>query len=108
MDLQKLVEKKHFYFLGIGGIGMSALARYFNVIGRTVGGYDKTPSALTQSLTDEEIGINYEDDCSIIPNIFKAKGDVLVVRTPAVPEDNKQLQWFKENGFDICKIQINK
>ncbi|MBO7458732.1 MAG: UDP-N-acetylmuramate--L-alanine ligase [Paludibacteraceae bacterium] len=93
------------FFLGIGGIGMSALARYFHHFGYSVAGYDRTPSDLTHELEAEGITIVYGDDdlqfedCQL--QIFKA--DTLVVRTPAVPENNAIYTYLREQGFDIRK-----
>ena len=103
MNLEKLALKKRFYFLGVGGIGMSALARYFRVKSCDVGGYDKTETNLTKALVAEGVVVNYIDEAVAIPDKFRNSDDVLVVRTPAVPADNKQLNWFVDNGFDVCK-----
>ncbi len=86
------------YFIGIGGIGMSALARYFTSKGCAVSGYDKTSTPLTKTLEAEGIAIHYEDNVSLIPKEVQ-----LVVYTPAVPKDHKELGWYKENGFEILK-----
>ena len=93
---------KNFFFLGIGGIGMSALARYFHHRGYPVYGYDRTPSPLTRELEQEGIGIFYEDDASFIPAAVGA-GRTLVVRTPAVPEDSVVYTALRAGGFDIRK-----
>lgn len=103
MDLLKLTAKKRYYFLGIGGIGMSALARYFKVKGCDVGGYDRTNTALTDKLSLEGIEVNFCDSEDAIPQRFRDKTEVLIVRTPAVPVENRQLQWFESNGFVVCK-----
>lgn len=95
---------KGFYFIGIGGIGMSAIARYFNAKGFAVAGYDKTPSALTDSLKKEGIDIHFEDDVEKIPAFYKEqKEDILVIYTPAVPASHKELNYFKELGFEVKK-----
>ncbi len=94
---------KNFYFLGIGGIGMSALARYFNAVGKTVGGYDKTPTSLTKSLEAEGIEVNYEDEVNSIPQQFRNKEETMVVYTPAIPKDHKQHQYFQQGQFEIRK-----
>ena len=86
------------YFLGIGGIGMSALARYFNGNGVKVSGYDKTPTALTGKLEEEGISIHFDDDISLID-----KNAELVVYTPAVPKDHKEYNYFLENNYTILK-----
>lgn len=92
------------YFLGIGGIGMSALARWFNVNGKKVMGYDKTETDLTQQLQLEGIEVNYTDEVSAISsNVLNDKSSVLIVLTPAVPSDSKQLTYLRDNGFDIKK-----
>ncbi|MBN2812874.1 MAG: UDP-N-acetylmuramate--L-alanine ligase [Bacteroidales bacterium] len=94
---------RHIYFLGIGGIGMSALARYFSCSGKKVAGYDRTPTALTSQLTSEGINIHYQDDIRLIPPDFTAKQNTMVVLTPAVPADHSELNWFRNNGFAILK-----
>lgn len=94
---------KNIYFVGIGGIGMSALARYFRQKGYRVGGYDRTPSALTERLSLEGIAVNYRDEEEEIASEYRDKADTLVVYTPAVPADSRQLCWFKEAGFVLHK-----
>lgn len=91
---------KNIYFIGIGGIGMSAIARYYNVKGYAVSGYDKTPSPLTYALEDEGIGVHYTDDISFIP---KDKEETLVVYTPAVPKNMGELVYVQENGYRVIK-----
>lgn len=92
------------YFVGIGGIGMSALARWFNVNGFRVGGYDRTPSPLTTTLEEEGIAIHYNDDVHSIPPSFLADpGKTLVVYTPAVPADHSEMAYFRKNGFTVQK-----
>lgn len=91
------------YFIGIGGIGMSAIARYFLNIGIFVGGYDKTPSALTEALEQEGAIIHYEDDVQLIPAECLEKDNCLVVYTPAIPASHKEWNFFKEKGFNIQK-----
>lgn len=91
------------YFVGIGGIGMSALARYFNHIGKAVAGYDRTETALTKELTAEGIQIHYADNIELIPQPFTQKDNTLVVLTPAVPSDHSELNYFRKLGFDIKK-----
>lgn len=93
----------NFYFLGIGGIGMSALARYFNTLGKNVAGYDKTPTELTQKLETEGIAIHFTDAVSAIPAIFLNPETTLIIRTPAVPEDHSEFNYFTEKGFTILK-----
>ena len=95
---------KNVYFLGIGGIGMSALARYFKAKGYKVAGYDRTLSALTQKMqAEEEIRINYIDEEEEIPAEFRDKTTTLVVYTPAIPGDNRQRAYFVGAGFDLHK-----
>ena len=91
------------YFIGIGGIGMSALARYFAFINKSVAGYDKTESPLTQELSKSGIAIHYSDDLKQIPNEFKNSENTLVVYTPAVPSSHSEYQYFLTNGFIIKK-----
>ena len=90
------------YFLGIGGIGMSALARYFLHEGCAVAGYDRTPTPLTARLECEGAAVNYEDSIEAIPEQFRDK-DTLVVYTPAVPSDHPQMQYFREGGYRMLK-----
>jgi UDP-N-acetylmuramate--alanine ligase len=94
---------KNIYFLGIGGIGMSALARYFNFKGKNIAGYDKTSSSLTQELEQENIAIHYTDDVQLIPNIFLDVQHTLVVITPAIPSDSIEWDYFKTGNFTIKK-----
>ena len=96
---------QNFFFLGIGGIGMSALARYFHHEGYPVSGYDRTPSALTKELEAEGIAVIYEDAPSLLHSFIPSllKENTLVVRTPAVPEDSVIYTYLREQGFDIRK-----
>ena len=91
------------YFVGAGGIGMSALVRYFLREGFAVGGYDRTPSDLTRRLEDEGAQIHYEDNVDLIPDSFKDKETTLVVYTPAIPAEHSELQFFRNEGFNIQK-----
>ena len=91
------------YFIGIGGIGMSAIARYYLQRGLVVGGYDKTPSALTRELEKEGALIHYEDDVHQIPEACRDEASTLVVYTPAIPSDHSELQYFIANHFDLQK-----
>lgn len=91
------------YFIGIGGIGMSNLARYFLSKGKRVGGYDRTESLLTRSLQEEGAFIHYEDDIHAIPAPFFDKEKTLVVYTPAVPASHSELLYFRENGYVVMK-----
>ena len=94
---------KSVYFVGAGGIGMSAIARYFLKKGLVVAGYDKTPSDLTRQLEKEGMLIHYEDNVDEIPFSCKRKETCLVVYTPAIPESHQELCYFRENGFDVQK-----
>ena len=96
-------EKQNIYFIGIGGIGMSSLARYFHFMNYTVAGYDLTKSELTKKLEDEGIEIVYSDKIDLLPDAFKSKKDTLVVYTPAVSQNHQMLSWFRENKFEIVK-----
>ena len=91
------------YFVGAGGIGMSAVARYFRQKGLVVAGYDKTPSDLTRQLEQEEIKLHYEENVDLIPSACKNPATTLVVYTPAIPETHKELAFFRTNGFEIEK-----
>ena len=88
------------YFIGIGGIGMSAIARYYKHAGKNVSGYDRTCTKLTQALENEGIQVHYQDDPSLIP-INKEK--TLVIYTPAVPETLGEMQYVRENGYWMVK-----
>lgn len=100
----KLEEVKHIIFLGIGGIGMSALARWFNANGFEVYGYDKTKTSLTQTLANEGMKVFYEDTMQAIPKVFETpKEDVLVVYTPAIPKDSILLNFFMNDSFQVMK-----
>ncbi|MEN9918380.1 MAG: hypothetical protein RL662_816 [Bacteroidota bacterium] len=94
---------KSVYFLGIGGIGMSNLARYFMSKGKAVAGYDKTETELTKTLVQEGATIHYQDDIESIPLFCIDRVSTLVVYTPAVPSDNKEVHYFQSNGFDMKK-----
>lgn len=91
------------YFLGVGGIGMSALARYFLHEGYAVAGYDRTPSALTAELEREGAAVHYDDDPALIPEAFRCKESTMVVYTPAIPADHREWAFFREGGFTIEK-----
>ena len=94
---------KSVYFVGAGGIGMSAIARYFLNKGLVVGGYDKTPSDLTRQLEKEGMLIHYEEDVNQIPQACKNKQECLVIYTPAIPAEHQELCYFQKNGFEIQK-----
>ncbi len=99
----QIKDIKSVYFLGIGGIGMSALARYFLHSGIFVAGYDRTPSPLTEKLIQEGALVHYEEDVDSIPSPCKRASSCLVVYTPAVPDEHKELAFFRNNGFEIQK-----
>lgn len=99
----ELDDVKSVYFIGAGGIGMSALVRYFLAFGYRVGGYDRTPSELTAKLISEGAEIHFEENVDIIPECFKDKKRTLVVYTPAIPEDHKELVYFRNEGFEVHK-----
>jgi UDP-N-acetylmuramate--alanine ligase len=98
-----IADIKAVYFVGAGGIGMSAIARYFIKKGLVVAGYDKTPSELTKRLEKEGMLIHYEENLDEIPHACKQKASCLVIYTPAIPENHRELQYFRENGFTIEK-----
>jgi len=100
MNLEQI---HHVYFVGIGGIGMSALARYFLSLNKAVAGYDRTESVLTRELVEEGIAIHYSDDVKLIPHRFRDKQTTLVIYTPAVSNDHSELSWFYNQGFEIKK-----
>ena len=91
------------YFVGAGGIGMSAIARYFISRGMVVAGYDKTPSDLTRQLEKEGMLIHYEEDVDAIPQACRQPQSCLVIYTPAIPAEHKELQYFRKHGFEIQK-----
>lgn len=99
----KVENIKAVYFVGIGGIGMSAIARYFLHKGIIVGGYDKTPSELTEKLIQEGACIHYEENIDLVPAACKNPSDTLVIYTPAIPKEHAELCYFQENGFEIEK-----
>jgi UDP-N-acetylmuramate--alanine ligase len=96
--MNPLIDLKRIYFIGIGGIGMSALARYFNTQGVFVSGYDKTPTALTDSLVEEGISIHFEDDLNQID-----KEATVIVYTTAIPSEHKELNFYRDNGYLVVK-----
>ena len=91
------------YFVGAGGIGMSALIRYFLSQGKIVAGYDRTATPLTQKLIEEGAQIHYEDDVNLIPACCKQESQTLVIYTPAIPDDHKELTFFRAGNFNIQK-----
>lgn len=98
-----LKDIKAVYFIGVGGIGMSALARYFLHIGCEVAGYDKTPSDLTRKLEEEGVSIHYEENINLIPQTCLDKESTLVIYTAAIPNTHKEYVFFTEKGFEIQK-----
>ena len=99
----EIKDIKSVYFVGAGGIGMSAIARYFLHKGLPVAGYDKTPSTLTRQLEQEGMAIHYEEDVDAIPAVCKDAASCLVIYTPAIPSGHKELVYFREHGFTIEK-----
>ena len=99
----ELKDIKSVYFLGAGGIGMSALVRYFLSEGKFVAGYDRTPSPLTDNLTNEGAVLHFEENEALIPQECRSATDTLVVYTPAIPAGHKEWEFFKNNGFFIKK-----
>lgn len=96
-------NKKKIYFVGAGGIGMAALERYYLSQGYRVAGYDRTPSPLTDVLASEGVEISFEDSMKAIPEDFRDPATMEVVYTPAVPEDNVPLSFFRDSGFKLLK-----
>jgi UDP-N-acetylmuramate--alanine ligase len=101
--LKSIVNIQTFYFVGIGGIGMSALARYFKFMGKDVFGYDKAPSEVTRALISEGIPVGFVDEVAELPGLVSKGEDVLVVYTPAISKQNMLLQYFISEGFPIMK-----
>ena len=101
MNKDKLYS--HVYFIGIGGIGMSALARYFQAKGSLVEGYDLTPSPLTEALQSEGISVHYTDDPEYLARCAFPPATTLVVYTPAVPDHLGELQYFRHEGYRVVK-----
>lgn len=100
MNLQEI---KNIFFIGIGGIGMSAIARYFLQMGKNVSGYDKTPTYLTNELQAEGINITFQDSVESIPREFLNKEESLIVITPAIPKNHQQWNYFQKNEYTIKK-----
>ena len=94
---------RQYFFLGIGGIGMSAIARYFHQKGHLVGGYDLTRTPLTQALEEEGIDVHYEDNISRIPVRFMDRDNTVIIYTPAIPADLSELNFFQQGGFTLLK-----
>jgi len=91
------------YFIGIGGIGMSAIAHYFVANGKQVSGYDKTPTEITNSLEEIGVTIHFEDDIKAVSEVFLNPENTLVVYTPAIPKNHSEFNYFKDNGFNVLK-----
>jgi len=105
-ELNQTLNLKDFsniYFVGIGGIGMSALARYFNALGFRVAGYDKTQTKLTDTLVEEGIQVHFEDLADQIPAPFHDKTETLIIYTPAIPKSLQELHYFKRENFSVLK-----
>ena len=100
---QNISDFKNIYFVGIGGIGMSALARYFAANGKNVAGYDKVASEITAALEKQNIAIHYSDSIKEIPTPFLNKKETLVIYTPAIPNNHQELQYFIKNNFNVIK-----
>lgn len=98
-----LKEIHNIYFIGVGGIGMSALARYFHATGKKVAGYDKTPTKITKSLQNIGISIHFDDILESIPSEYKNKKETLVVYTPAIPSSHLGMNFFADKGFLLLK-----
>lgn len=99
----ELKEIKSIYFLGAGGIGMSALVRYFLAEGKNVAGYDRTACTLTDKLIEEGADLHFEENPALIPAAFRDKATTLVIYTPAIPRDHAEWEYFRSNGFEIKK-----
>jgi UDP-N-acetylmuramate--alanine ligase len=98
-----MLDKQNIYLIGIGGIGMSALARYFKSIGKNVAGYDRVQTPLCIQLESEGMAIHYEDSVDLIPKPFNDPKGTAVIYTPAIPEEMTELAYFKSNGFELMK-----
>ncbi|MDE6120511.1 MAG: UDP-N-acetylmuramate--L-alanine ligase, partial [Muribaculaceae bacterium] len=99
----EIPETERVYFVGIGGIGMAALARYYLSAGIPVAGYDRTESTLTDELAREGALISYSDSMEAVPEEYRNPCGTSVVYTPAVPDTNIPLTFFRSNGFDVHK-----
>ncbi|HSQ46697.1 MAG TPA: UDP-N-acetylmuramate--L-alanine ligase [Lutibacter sp.] len=100
MNLERI---HNVYFVGIGGIGMSAIANYFKSNGKNVAGYDRVPSKITEALQHQGIAVHFEDSVDLIPSEFKNSQDTIVVYTPAIPKNNLELNYLWENHFTVLK-----
>jgi UDP-N-acetylmuramate--alanine ligase len=94
---------KRVYLIGIGGIGMSALARYYHTLGMNVAGYDRTSTVITDQLVKEGMKIHFSDNIELIPSEFRVKEGTLAIYTPAIPTDHKELNYFMANEFELIK-----
>jgi UDP-N-acetylmuramate--alanine ligase len=94
---------KRVYLIGIGGIGMSALARYYHALGMNVSGYDRTSSIITDQLVKEGLDIHFSDNIELIPKNFKNKKETLIIYTPAIPDDHMELNFFRDNDYELVK-----
>ncbi|MDE6683237.1 MAG: UDP-N-acetylmuramate--L-alanine ligase, partial [Muribaculaceae bacterium] len=103
LNNQEQKKQTSLYFVGAGGIGMANLVRYYLRHGADVGGYDRTPSDLTAALEKEGAKLTFTDSEEEIPNEFQNPEETLVVYTPAVPDDNRILSWFRNHGFEVIK-----
>ncbi len=101
--MKELKDIQNIYFVGVGGIGMSALARYVKLLGKTVFGYDKTPTKLTDELINEGVDITFIDTVSEIDQTLLDPTNTLVVYTPAIPENNRILRFFNAENFTVLK-----
>lgn len=101
--MMQMKDIKSVYFIGIGGIGMSALARFFKFEGKNVAGYDRTSTVLTKELEQEGIPIHYTDDLDQVALCYRDKASALIVYTPAIPEQHSELQYYKAKGFTLKK-----
>ncbi|MCF6278905.1 MAG: UDP-N-acetylmuramate--L-alanine ligase [Flavobacteriaceae bacterium] len=98
-----LKHTHNIYFIGIGGMGMSALARYFAMNGKNVAGFDKVQTKITDSLQEIGVRIHFQDSVNLISDEFKDSAKALIVYTPAIPENHLELSYFKSNGFNVMK-----
>ncbi len=101
--MKELSNIENVYFVGVGGIGMSAIARYFVSVGKNVGGYDKTPSEITEALEEIGVQINFEESINSVPEKYLDKENTLIVYTPAIPVAHEQLVYFLKENFEVHK-----